>query len=98
MFSFDRREKDRDSGKEPALMKGAGGGTIEKIQNKNDGGSPAESIRGTAAVIFALSVHLKLEAGGILVLGDDAVDLLEISKDHIADDAVLDGGHGIAVL
>ena len=25
-------------------MKGAGGGTIEKIQNKN-GGSPAESIR-----------------------------------------------------
>ena len=34
-------------------MKGAGGGTIEKIQNKN-GGSPAESIRGTAAVIFYL--------------------------------------------
>ena len=33
-------------------MKGAGGGTIEKIQNKNDGGSPAESIRGTAAIIF----------------------------------------------
>lgn len=97
MFSFDRREKDRDSGKEPALMKGAGGGTIEKIQNKN-GGSPAESIRGSAAIIFALSVHLKLEAGGILVLGDDAVDLLEIGKDHIADDAVLDGGHGIAVL
>ena len=32
-------------------MKGAGGGTIEKIQNKN-GGSPAESIRGTAAIIF----------------------------------------------
>ena len=31
-------------------MKGAGGGTIEKIQNKN-GGSP-ESIRGTAAIIF----------------------------------------------
>lgn len=53
MFSFDRREKDRDSGKEPALMKGAGGGTIEKIQNKN-GGSPAESIRGSAAIIFYL--------------------------------------------
>ena len=34
-------------------MKGAGGGTIEKIQNEN-GGSPAESIRGTAAVIFYL--------------------------------------------
>ena len=34
-------------------MKGAGGGTIEKIQNKI-GGSPAESIRGTAAVIFYL--------------------------------------------
>ena len=34
-------------------MKGAGGGTIEKIQNKN-GGSPAESIRRTAAVIFYL--------------------------------------------
>ena len=33
-------------------MKGAGGGTIEKIQNKNDGSSPAESICGTAAVIF----------------------------------------------
>ena len=32
-------------------MKGAGGGTIEKIQNKN-GGSPAEGIRGTAAIIF----------------------------------------------
>ena len=32
-------------------MKGAGGGTIEKIQNKN-GGSPAERIRGTAAIIF----------------------------------------------
>ena len=32
-------------------MKGAGGGNIEKIQNKN-GGSPAESIRGTAAIIF----------------------------------------------
>ena len=51
MFSFDRREKDRESGKEPALMKGAGVGTIEKIQNKN-GGSPAESIRGSAAIIF----------------------------------------------
>ena len=51
MFSFDRREKDRDSGKEPALMKGAGGGTIEKIQNKN-GGSPAESIRGSAHHFF----------------------------------------------
>ena len=46
-----QKRKDRDSGKEPALMKGAGGGTIEKIQNKN-GGSPAESIRGTAAIIF----------------------------------------------
>ena len=32
-------------------MKGAGGGTIEKIQSKN-GGSPAESIRGTPAMIF----------------------------------------------
>ena len=84
--------------KKPALIKGAGGGTIEKIQNKNGGGSPAERIRGTAAVILALAVHLKLESGGILVLGNDAVDLLEIGKDHIADDTVLDGGHGVAVL
>lgn len=42
-------------------MKGAGGGTIEKIQNKN-GGSPAESIRGTAAIIF-LSARAKCAAG-----------------------------------
>lgn len=32
------------------------------------------------------------------MLCDDAVDLLEIGKDHIADDAVLDGCHGVAVL
>lgn len=37
-------------------MKGAGGGTIEKIQNKN-GGSPAESIRRTAAIIFLSAVQ-----------------------------------------
>ena len=46
MFSFDRREKDRDSGKEPALMKGAGGGTIEKIQNKNGGRRTLHSFAG----------------------------------------------------
>ena len=32
------------------------------------------------------------------MLCDDAVDFLEIGKDHIADDAVLDGCHGVAVL
>ena len=32
------------------------------------------------------------------MLCNDAVDLLKIGKDHIADDAVLDGGHGVAVL
>lgn len=29
---------------------------------------------------------------------DDAVDLVEVGKHHIADDAVFDGSHGVAVL
>lgn len=94
---------DRDSGKDPAPMKGNGSGTIEKIQNKNGGGSPAESIRGTAAAVFAsqenhLAVHFRLESEGVFVLCNDAVDFLKIGKDHITDHTVFDGCHGVAVL
>ena len=47
-----KRKKIVIPGKEPALMKGAGGRTIEKIQNKT--AAVRRSIRGTAAISFYL--------------------------------------------
>ena len=53
----------------------------------------------SSKLFFGISaVHLRLKFRGVLMLGDNAVDFFDVGGDHIPDDAVLDGGHRVAVL